>query len=80
MASHVWDDGYTDQYYKYGKPECWKNHKKTKQWKPNKNTARQTARKDNLRAYIDKEYTYDYEDILSSTESVETYHDNSICA
>lgn len=69
MASHVWEDGYTDQYYRYGKPECWKNHKKTKQWKPDKNTARQTARKDNLRAHIDREYTYDYDDVFLSAES-----------
>jgi len=40
LANNVWEDGYTYQSYKYGRPESWKNHKKTRQWCRGKNRHR----------------------------------------
>lgn len=61
LTKDVWEDAYTEQYFKWGHPENWKNHKKSKQWKNNKNTARQTARKDYIKKQMDIEYAYDYD-------------------
>ncbi|MBO5435140.1 hypothetical protein J6A31_04890 [bacterium] len=61
LADKGWGSVYSEQFCKYGRPENWKNHKKSKQWKHNHDVTKQTARKDSMRKYIDEEYYFDYE-------------------
>ena len=52
------EDVSTDEFYRYGNPSSWKNSKKSKQWKTARNVVPQTAFKDYLKDYVDKEYSY----------------------
>lgn len=65
LSNNVWEDGYTDQHYKYGRPESWKNHRKTRQWCREKNTHRFRSK------YIGDIDTTDIEEMFNTSEHKE---------